>query len=501
MLKIDTGQGVFTPMLVNKIKLAPKPALQVTEASDEVLRRIVDACASNVVVLDESASVLYASNTWLAFAKAHGLVTAADDLPAYFQECIRLVDRPPVETPVPTLAHDIQNLCAGNATEFQAEYCYRNAAQPTHLVVHGARLDLASGEFRIFLSYKEAHSSARVPRKSDQRLSQLLEKTRIVVWEADPETWRFTYISEQAKKLFGYSISQLYEPEFFAMHIHPDDRERVLSFLHKHARISGQYDVTFRFLAKNRRVVWVHNLISATHGAKSLRGLMIDITERKHAEEALKDLGGRLITAQEEERSRIARELHDDFNQRMALLSIELEQIEQDVTKPAILRRRVHAVQMQAQEIAADIHQLSYQLHPSKLDHLGLAAAVSSLCEELSQAGKLKVDLTLKGFPADLPGDVTLSIFRVAQESLRNCVKHSGAQSAQVVLERNNLAIRLSVSDNGCGFDAKSASLKQGLGFVSMEERIRFVGGEMNVYSQPERGTRIEVSVPRHRGM
>ncbi|HEU0253867.1 MAG TPA: sensor histidine kinase, partial [Pyrinomonadaceae bacterium] len=223
---------------------------------------------------------------------------------------------------------------------------------------------------------------------------------------------------------------------------------------------------------------------------------MIDITDRKRAEEALKDLGGRLITAQEEERSRIARELHDDLNQRMALLSIELEQIQQEVGKPAILRRRVHALQMQAQEIAADIHRLSYKLHPSKLDHLGLGAAVTSLCEELSKAGKLNVDLRLKGFPADLPRDLTLSVFRVVQESLRNSVKHSGAQAAQVVLEKSNRAVRLSVSDNGCGFDEKSASLSQGLGFISMRERIRFVGGEMHVYSQPERGTRIEVSVP-----
>ena len=483
-------------MLVNKIRPAPKPTFAVTETSDEALCAIVDACASNVALLDESARVLYASNAWVAFGKDHGLVTAAKDLPAYFQECKRLVDRPPVETLNPTLADDIQELCAGKAKEFQAEYCYRNAAQPTHLVVHGARLDLASGECRILLSYKEAHSWVSVLKKSDQRLSQLLENTRIVVWEADPETWQFTYVSEQAKKLFGYSVKQLYEPEFFVMHIHPDDRERVLSFLNKQSRIAGQHDVTFRFLAKNRRVVWVHNLVSATEGTRSLRGFMIDITERKRAEDALKDLGGRLITAQEEERSRIARELHDDLNQRMALLSIELEQIEQDVAQPSSLRTRVHAVQMQAQEIAADIHRLSYKLHPSKLDHLGLAAAVTSLCEELSKAGKLKIDLTLKGFPANLPSDVTLSVFRVVQESLRNCVKHSGAQSAQVVLERNNVAIRLSVSDNGCGFDSRSASLRQGLGFISMKERVRFVGGEMNVYSQPERGTRIEVSVP-----
>lgn len=486
-------------MLVDQIKPTHDFAPQATGTSDQVLRVIVDACASNVVVLDESARVLYASSAWIAFGKANGLVTTPDDLPTYFQECHKLVDRLPMETPNPTLADDVQELCAGKANEFQAEYCYRSSAQPTHLVVHGARLELESGEFRILVSYKEIVSSVGVLKKSDQRISQLLEKTKIVVWEADPQTWRFTYVSEQARKVFGYPVSQWYEAGFLAVHIHPDDRERVLSILLKQSHATEQYDFMFRLLAKNGRVVWVHNLVSATHGAKSLRGFMIDITDRKRAEEALKDLGGRLITAQEEERSRIARELHDDLNQRMALLSIELEQIQQEVGKPAILRRRVHALQLQAQEIAADIHRLSYKLHPSKLDHLGLGAAVTSLCEELSKAGKLNVDLRLKGFPADLPRDLTLSVFRVVQESLRNSVKHSGAQAAQVVLEKSNQAVRLSVSDNGCGFDERSASLSQGLGFISMRERIRFVGGEMHVYSQPERGTRIEVSVPLHR--
>jgi len=210
----------------------------------------------------------------------------------------------------------------------------------------------------------------------------------------------------------------------------------------------------------------------------------------------LKDLGGRLIAAQEEERRRVARELHDDFNQRLALLSFELEQLGQKIERPVGLRRSVQRLQTQTQEIAAEIHRLSYKLHPSKLDHLGLAAAVKSLCAEVTDSGRLRVEFNQTGFPAALDNDITLCVFRIAQESLRNCVKHSRAESVRVVLTKTRSAVRLLVSDNGCGFNTKTALMEKGLGFVSMKERLHVLGGDLNVYSKPLRGTRIEVSVP-----
>jgi len=244
-------------------------------------------------------------------------------------------------------------------------------------------------------------------------------------------------------------------------------------------------------------VVWVQNLVSVTpenriHG--KMHGFMIDISERKRAEEALKYLGSRLIAAQEEERKRVARELHDDLSQRMAVLSIELEQLVQRIEKPFTLRKHFRRLQLRAEEIASDIHRLSYKLHPSKLDHLGLAAAVKSLCDE--QQGKARIHFHQSGFPADLPKDATLCIFRIAQEILRNAAKHSGADFVQVLLTKTDQAIRLSITDNGCGFDAKSDVMEKGLGFVSMKERLRLVSGEISIYSHPRRGTRIDVSVP-----
>ncbi len=245
-------------------------------------------------------------------------------------------------------------------------------------------------------------------------------------------------------------------------------------------------------------LVCLHNLVTVIREddqPKTIRGFSIDVTESKLNQAALMDLSGRLINAQEEERRRVARELHDDLNQRMALLSMDMEQLGQ-IEKPFDLHRQLESLQIQVKEIAADIHRLSYKLHPSQLDHLGLAAAVRSLCQELSAKGKLKVELQQNGSLADLPKDVALCVFRIAQEALRNCERHSGAGTARVMLEITSEEILLSVSDIGCGFEVDSEAMKKGLGFTSMRERLRIVGGEMQVRSQPMHGTVIEVSVP-----
>ena len=485
-------------VLVRQDQEKAKPGFTETDAAaDEILQKIVAACASNVAVLDESGVVRCTSKAWLAFGKANGLTTEFGEAAVYFEKCKKLADRTDNQPANATLADDIRQLRLGRENEFHGEYYYSGLSQPSNFAVHGARLDLPTGAFRILITHQDVMSRAETLRRSEQ-FSQLLEKTKIVVWEAAADTWQFTYISDQATRIFGYPLKQWYEPGFLALHIHRKDRDRTLSFFRMQSQVAEQYDFTFRLLAKDGRVVWVHNLVSvARENSKpvNLRGFMIDITDQKCAEEALRDLGGRLIAAQEEERSRVARELHDDLNQRMAILSIELEQLGQAMQKQPGLRRRFRALQRQAQEISADLHRLSYKLHPSKLDHLGLGPSVKSLCEELARNRRLKIELRQKGFPATLPGDVTVCVFRIVQEALSNCLKHSSAQAAQVVLEKTGSAIHLSVSDNGCGFDPES-HLNHGLGFISMRERVRLIAGEMHVYSRPQCGTRIEVVVP-----
>lgn len=457
---------------------------------DDSLRAIIDACISNVAVLDESGSIIYASRAWSLLEQGTPL--------SYFESCRRFTHSESDDEANVTLADDIQDILFGDKKEFHRKYYVPSLTEQRPFVIHAARLNLPGTTFRVLITHEELLPVREDFSESKERLIELLG-TKILTWEGEVEGQRFTHVSEQAVNLLGYPAAAWYEPGFLASHVHAEDLSWVLAAYEKQTRVSEHFDLTFRMWALDGRLVWVQNLVivgAQKEGVTKIHGFMIDVSERKRAEEALKDLGGRLIAAQEEERRRVARELHDDFNQRLALLSVGLEQLGQKIETPIALHRDVKRLQTQAQEIAAEIHRLSYKLHPSKLDHLGLAAAVKSLCAEITKSGKVKVEFHQAGFPAQLDNDVTLCVFRIAQEGLRNCVKHSGADSARVVLTRTRNAVRLLVSDNGCGFNTKTGLMEKGLGFISMKERLHVLGGEINVYSKPLRGTRIEVSVP-----
>ena len=471
------------------------PALHETE---EFLREVVDACASSVAVLDESGSILYASKSWHLFERTYGYRgnLKAEDRDV-FTRCHRIDDAALANnTRAITLRESLELLLSGAEREFQGTYSYSDFA--TRMVVRAARLNLPTG-FRILISFDDVVPSREALRKTEERFRTLLEKTHILPWEADFPTGRFTSVGAQAVSMLGYPIKDWYEPGFWAAHLHPQDRERAIRDANRLSEIYNNYELEYRMIARDGREVWFHSLVTVIHKngqPKTVRGFSIDVTARRQTEAELRHLSGRLIAAQEEERSRVARELHDGLNQRMALLSIELEQLGPEIEKPVALRHRVQKLQEQVQEISADIHRLSYKLHPSKLDHLGLAAAIRSLCKELTDSGDLRVDLQQRGFPTDIPRDVTLCVFRIAQEALRNCSRHSGAHSAEVILHQTHDAIRLSVSDNGCGFDPESELVRKGLGFISMKERLRQVSGKLQIFSQPLRGTRIEALVP-----
>jgi len=225
--------------------------------------------------------------------------------------------------------------------------------------------------------------------------------------------------------------------------------------------------------------------------------LVSDITESRRSQRILRDLTSRLIKAQEEERSRVARELHDDLSQKVALLSIELDYAERHIAEKDLdLTPTIQKARTTAEEISEDIHRISHQLHPSRLDHLGLVKSVKAYLQEISILHDLEIDFRSEGFPANLPKDVTLCVFRIIQESLRNVIKHSGAHKAEIVLERLPTELRARVTDHGCGFDTNTEKLTSGLGLIGMTERLRLVGGQIAIWSAPQKGTRIEVLVP-----
>jgi signal transduction histidine kinase len=178
-------------------------------------------------------------------------------------------------------------------------------------------------------------------------------------------------------------------------------------------------------------------------------------------------------------------------------MSIELEQVGQMLpTKFDALSGRIKELQRKAGRISQEIHRMSYKLHPSKLDHLGLVPALKSFCSELADRRLMRVNFQHEGAAGSLPADVTLCLFRVAQEALHNSAKHSGGSQVDVVLSITEAKAKLTVSDAGCGFDMNNGKMTEGLGFVSMRERLRLVNGSLDIQARPLAGTRVNVIVP-----
>ena len=236
-----------------------------------------------------------------------------------------------------------------------------------------------------------------------------------------------------------------------------------------------------------------------------------DITERKRAEvalrasetmarrnqEELRALTARVLHAQEEERKRLSRELHDDLNQRLAMLAVEVETLEQELPKSADpLRSRLRALRGHVGELSDDVRRTAYQLHPSTLEHLGLAAALKAYCADFSRTEGIQVHFEQRRLPETIPDDVALCLYRVTQESLGNVAKHSGARVAAVILAGAQGGLHLKVSDAGKGFDPVAVKGRGGLGIVGIEERVRLLAGSFSIEAQPKKGTAVDVHIP-----
>lgn len=218
--------------------------------------------------------------------------------------------------------------------------------------------------------------------------------------------------------------------------------------------------------------------------ARTLGGKSFPITSRK------------LIDAHEKERTWLARELHDDVIQRLSLILLTLEQLKEGDTSLVDFRHGIGDAMQQVLHLSTDVRRLSYRLHSSKLELLGLAAAAGSYCREVAAQHKAHVEIRADNIPRDLSPEISLSVFRVLQEALHNGMKHSGSQRFEVLLNHQSNEIFLTVRDSGKGFDAAQAMKGRGLGLTSMKERVALVDGELSIYSQPKKGTTVYVRVP-----
>jgi PAS domain S-box-containing protein len=334
-------------------------------------------------------------------------------------------------------------------------------------------------------------------RESEQRFRLMADTTPALVWMCDKEG-KVTYLNDRLIKFTGGAAATGLQDAWSAF-VHPDDVQSVQAANKRALEKQQEFSKEYRLRRQDGVYRWMLDIaaprVNADGRFAGFVGSASDITDQKLAQEALEKIGGKLIEAQEEERSRIARELHDDICQRLALLSMELEQANRGPNglggSPKIEEIRRHCAQ-----IAGDVQALSHKLHSSKLEYLGLAAAIRSFCREFSQQYNVIVHFDDENIPSFVPRDASLSLFRVTQEALQNAVKHSGVGEYAVVLRGSATEIQLEVSDRGSGFDFEKAKLDRGLGLVSMQERVHLVHGTFSIESTVNGGTRILVRVP-----
>ena len=464
-----------------------------------LLAPVLDTYSSSVAVLDTSGAILLTNHVWKQLTNQAAAETTRNDSIDYYEACRTLWNL--TSESLDSVDRALELVLKGQELGVVEEFVCSGALRPRCFLMRANRInwpDLERG-FVVLVHHDEItfKRSRELDKGNEEHLRQLLKTANIISWEADAVTWRFTQVGEHAVDVLGYQLDEWYTADFWASHIHPADRSYAIALCQKNSDALDSYEFEYRMIARDGSVVWLHDLVSVVREEgrpKVLYGFMIDITERKLAEEELRDLSGRLISAQDEERSRVARELHDDLNQRLALLAIELEQLGQRIRpNQKHLRSAVHELWSKTQAISSEVHRLSYQLHPSKLDHLGLAAAAKSLFAELSEHHQLKVDFHHRGLSASLPKDVTLCLFRVIQEGLNNVIRHSGVREAKVVLKQTNNSIVLTVSDRGCGFDERTNPM--GLGLIGMRERLRLLGGELLITSGRSGGTQVKASL------
>jgi PAS domain S-box-containing protein len=345
----------------------------------------------------------------------------------------------------------------------------------------------------------ELEDALAVAQESEHRFRHVANTAPVMIWMSDPDKLR-TYVNQPWLDLTGRRLTEELGNGWLKS-IHFEDAKTCFNNYSQAFDRRESFTMQYRVRQHGGDYRWVLDRgvprFNADDSFAGYIGSCVDITDRKQAEEALSTVSRRLIDAQEQERTRIARELHDDISQRIALLGIDLDVLQQSLPDSAVeLHSRLDEARQRASEIGSEVQAISHRLHSSKLEYLGLVAACRSFCNEVAARHRVTLDFSAEGIPSSVPPDVSLCLFRVLQEALNNTIKHSGAEHSEVELRGTLGEIQLTVRDNGVGFDGTTAVISRGLGLISMRERVSFVNGTLLIASKPTVGTEITVRAP-----
>jgi PAS domain S-box-containing protein len=356
---------------------------------------------------------------------------------------------------------------------------------------------------------QERSRAAKALRESQTRYSMATAAGASGVWDWNLRTGAL-YIDPGLKSQLGFLDHEIQNTmDAWAARVHPDDRPNVLGATERY--LSGEsrsLEVEHRIIHKDGSVRWFlcRGITTEFAGGVPVRmvGTDTDITELKASEHALqrshervREMAGRLISAQEEERRRIARDLHDDLNQKVAGLSIQLSNVRQRIPpSEQHLIRELSQLQARTADLVHDIRELSHDIHPSILEHGGIAPALTAFAAELSRVEGFQLRLSLPDQAKQVPPGVTIAIYRIAQEAIRNVLRHAGTHSADISLDFNGGGLTLLIRDQGRGFDTDRVRESGGLGLISIEERVRLLDGRLDLSSRHGQGTTLRIEVP-----
>jgi len=391
---------------------------------------------------------------------------------------------------------DEKRLPAGTVVRFREASVWESYKA---YIIGGISLLLAEALLIFGLAWQmtRAKRAERQLRESEKRFRLVANTAPVMIWTAGTDR-KCSYVNKTWLDFTGRPPGAELG-DGWREGVHPDDVGRCLHTYTEAFDRRESFELQYRLRRKDGEFRWVLDdgvpRFNADGTFAGYIGSCLDITERKLAEESLATIGRRLIEAHEEERTWIGRELHDDINQRLALLAIDLERLSHDESTNEVTELVRHTG-ARITEIAHDVQGLSHRLHSSKLDYLGLASAAKSFCRELSDKTKVEIVFEHAGISRTLSKEVSLCLFRVLQEGLQNAVKHSGVRSFTVDLQGTEEWIELTVADTGNGFEEQEAFTRHGLGLISMRERLQLVHGELSVKSKPGAGTTIRARVP-----
>lgn len=344
---------------------------------------------------------------------------------------------------------------------------------------------------------------------NEARLQLALEAVGMATWDWDIVN-DVTEYSPQGGQVLGLAPGRA-QPNYeeFLTIVHTEDRSRFEQAVEQALKDRDDYGLEFRVVWPDGSIHWIASkarvLRDATGAAQRMIGVALDITERKEAEQLRYHVLSRIVAAQEEERRRVSRELHDQMGQNLAALIVGLEGLKANVAAAPAALDHLRELQELANRLSQEVHSLAWELRPPALDDLGLHAALERYVEQWSERSGVIIDWHANGFTARrLPSEVETTLYRVIQEALTNVLKHAQANRVSLILRIAADHVLAIVEDNGKGFDAeftmRALDLHHKLGLVGMRERVLLVNGTLNVESVPEHGTTVYVRIPVSRG-